>query len=58
MLDISRDIHSLTDFKKNTSEYLRSAIFGGRAQRLFTLLHAFGPGLGGGVVVVEAQAWD
>ena len=23
MLDISRDIHSLTDFKKNTSEFMR-----------------------------------
>ena len=22
MLDISRDIHSLTDFKKNTSEFI------------------------------------
>jgi hypothetical protein len=28
MFDVSRDIHSLTDFKKNTSEFINSTALG------------------------------
>ena len=33
MLDISRDIHSLTDFKKNTSEFVNPVEADRRAGR-------------------------
>ncbi len=40
MLDVSRDIHSLTEFKRNTTEYLDQLKAGGRALLLTINGHA------------------